>query len=508
MEYKLTARSIHELGQRSNQEDSIFPVLSAKPSEGSLYILCDGMGGHAAGEVASQTVCETMSRYIADHPREDGYFEESDFYDALNAAYDALDAKDTGDEKKMGTTLTFVKFHAGGCFIAHIGDSRIYQIRPSEHRLMHVTRDHSLVNDLIKLGEMTPEEAKTSRQKNVITRAVQPNQERRAKADCVNLTDLKVGDYFYMCSDGMLEQAEDEEIVNILSLSRPDADKIEILRGATKDNKDNHSAHLIRIVDIREKKVTRTPVPEPVSEPVSKPASEPEPVPASAPETAPASSKRIPKAGLWTLIPALVAVAAAVAVFVFIDRRDKNVPSVGDPVENVPDHIPGPNPDPVPASATVPPVTMGSLRITSEPAGASIWLDGKDLNAKTPVTLENVERGKHAVKLVLKGFETFDGQVDVFPNKQSNVARTLNPVQSKEQADTPKQDGKLSGEGSKLDKEGKGGDKDGSEGTVKDDIKDGAKDDVAGNAGNADKPTGTVEKKDTLVVQKESLKEV
>ena len=247
MKIKVIAYSFSELGKRSNQEDCIFPQNTGKPRKGDLYILCDGMGGHAAGEVASGTVCEAISKYIAGHPREDGFFEESDFYAALDAAYDALDLKDTGDEKKMGTTLTFVKFHRGGCFVAHIGDSRIYHIRPSEHSLLHRTRDHSLVNDLIDLGELTPEEARTSRQKNVITRAMQPAQERRTKADCVNITDIKPGDYIYMCSDGMLEQMEDEELVNILAMKSPDTRKVEILKGATKDNKDNHSAHLIRI---------------------------------------------------------------------------------------------------------------------------------------------------------------------------------------------------------------------------------------------------------------------
>lgn len=251
MEFKLQSLSIHELGRRANQEDSLHPPFSEKPGGGDLYILCDGMGGHAAGEVASQTVCESMSAYVAGHLGEDGFFREADFYEALNAAYDALDDKDTLDEKKMGTTLTFVKFHRGGCFVAHIGDSRIYHIRPSEGKVLFVTRDHSLVNELVELGELTPEEAKASRQKNVITRAMQPHQERRTKADCTNLTDIRPGDYIYMCSDGMLENMEDAQIVNILSGSGPLKRKVEILKGATKDNRDNHSAHLIRIVSVK-----------------------------------------------------------------------------------------------------------------------------------------------------------------------------------------------------------------------------------------------------------------
>lgn len=259
--------SLQELGQRSNQEDSIFPLLTGKGYVSSdLYILCDGMGGHDCGEVASQNTCGTMSDYIMNHPREDGFFDEEDFNAALDAAYDRLDSlDDPQSEKKMGTTLTFLKFHRGGVFIAHIGDSRIYHIRPSQKKILHVTRDHSLVNDLIALGELTPEEARTSKQKNIITRAIQPNQERRSKADCLNITDVREGDYFYMCSDGMLEISEDEEICNVICMHRKnDAQKLAILRNVTKDNKDNHSAHLIHIVSVQEKPtgVNAKPIPQ------------------------------------------------------------------------------------------------------------------------------------------------------------------------------------------------------------------------------------------------------
>ena len=166
MKIRTTYLSLHELGQRSNQEDSIYPALGQMIPDNDLFILCDGMGGHDCGEVASQTVSQAMSDFILEHP-------DTDFETALSAAYDALDAKDNDAEKKMGTTLTFVKFDEGQCIVAHIGDSRVYQIRPSEKRIIYETRDHSLVNDLIACGELTPEEAKQSTQKNIITRAMQ-----------------------------------------------------------------------------------------------------------------------------------------------------------------------------------------------------------------------------------------------------------------------------------------------------------------------------------------------
>lgn len=241
MSIKCKYLSLQELGKRSNQEDSIYPKLGEDINDNDLFILCDGMGGHECGEIASQTVCESMSSYIVSHP-------DTDFESALNAAYDALDAVDNNSGKKMGTTMTFLKIEEDSGIVAHIGDSRVYHIRPSEKRIIYVTRDHSLVNDLIACGELTPEEAKKSKQKNVITRAMQPNQEKRTKADVAILTDIKEGDYFYMCSDGMLEISEDEDIVNVLSMNITDEEKLEILRGVTVDNSDNHTAHLIHIV--------------------------------------------------------------------------------------------------------------------------------------------------------------------------------------------------------------------------------------------------------------------
>ena len=247
---------MQELGQRQNQEDSLFPAVGGQTGGDRLFILCDGMGGHEKGEVASATVCEVMSRVILSMWKPSEPLTDDIFQKALDAAYDALDAKDDGGERKMGTTMTFVCLHANGATVAHIGDSRVYQLRPASGgktaRIVFRTQDHSLVNDLVKVGEITEEEAKHHPQKNVITRAMQPHQERRAKADIAHLTDIQKGDYFYMCSDGMLEEMSDENILNIIT--KPDASneqKIEILRGATDENKDNHTACLIYINKVK-----------------------------------------------------------------------------------------------------------------------------------------------------------------------------------------------------------------------------------------------------------------
>ena len=228
MNYKLIAYSICETGKREKQEDCLYPAitLDGAPMDGPLFILCDGMGGHMAGGVESQTVCDAMSSYILSHQP----FTEAVFSASLDAAYDALDLRDSGSDglRTMGTTLTLAYFYEDGCWVAHIGDSRVYQIRPSQKQILFVTQDHSLVNDLVKVGEMTPEEARTAPEKNVLTRAMQPHQD-------------------VLCSDGMLEQMDEDQLLEIVSSPCADTEKVALLRRAAQDSKDNHSAHLIRV---------------------------------------------------------------------------------------------------------------------------------------------------------------------------------------------------------------------------------------------------------------------
>lgn len=259
MEYKLTAYSIYEVGKRTDahgnphQEDCIFPLSSEISEESRIFILCDGMGGHDAGEIASSVVCESLGKSITSMLNANPYFSTTELRQALNVAYDALDANDTGSAKKMGTTLAMAVFHKHGVMVAHIGDSRVYHIRSgnseTETSILFQTEDHSLLNNLVKAGEISLEEAKKSVKKNIITRAMQPNAD-RPEADITKISDIQPGDWFYICSDGMLEQEEMEDgsaIKRIFSNQVEDDEKVRILKGATSENQDNHSAIMIKI---------------------------------------------------------------------------------------------------------------------------------------------------------------------------------------------------------------------------------------------------------------------
>ena len=262
MKYALKVYGILEVGKRTDeqghphQEDCIYPSMEQLSDKERLFILCDGMGGHDSGEVASSTVCQTMSTYIVHHMATDT-FSTSDLQQALTAAFDALDAHDTSTAKKMGTTLALLKLHKEGGTIAHMGDSRVYHIRPGKSEIdtniLFVTEDHSLVNCLVKIGELTKEEARHSKQKNIITRAMQPHSS-RPKPDITLITDIRPDDYFVLCSDGMLEQDEMEDgtvLKRIFSKCVPtDEEKVAILKGATAENNDNHSALIIHITDV------------------------------------------------------------------------------------------------------------------------------------------------------------------------------------------------------------------------------------------------------------------
>lgn len=243
-----TPQYIYEIGLRDNQEDSIFPKAGEATADDRLFIVCDGMGGHDKGEVASQIVCEALAEYVKENVKPETVFTDDMLYEACDLAYARLDKADTASSgKRMGTTFTFVLFHQGGCLMAHMGDSRIYHIRPSEKKILYMSRDHSLVFDLFRSGEIEFGDMKTHPQRNSITKAMMPGKDLRMAGNVVNTTDIQAGDIFYLCSDGMTEQMDEADIVGILSSDNSDRTKQQRLISATYDNRDNHSAYIIRV---------------------------------------------------------------------------------------------------------------------------------------------------------------------------------------------------------------------------------------------------------------------
>ena len=243
-----------QIGRKDQQEDAVWPLFADVSKGNRCFVLCDGVGGSEHGEVASQTSSKTIGEYLSKVIAERDYVTEDDVQEAIKCAYDELEKIDNPSEDgtvSMATTLTCVCLHKDGVVVAHIGDSRIYAVRPSQG-LLYQSADHSLVNALLQAGEITIEEAKNFPRKNVITKAIQPNSKKRFNAEVYNLTDIQSGDYLFLCCDGVLEQLTNDRLIEILSMDISDEDKIKLLEEESTDRtKDNYTAYLIPIDKVK-----------------------------------------------------------------------------------------------------------------------------------------------------------------------------------------------------------------------------------------------------------------
>jgi len=244
------AYSFHQQGQRDYQEDSRFPNQDSVNSAQRFFIVCDGVGGCEKGEVASQTVCDAFSKALkrTDFSEE---FTNEDFSHTLDTAYNALDAKANDENREMATTLAFVCFHGQGCTMAHIGDSRIYQIRPSEG-VLYRSDDHSMVNTMVHNGILSPEQAINHPQGNVITRYMEPvsSDQNRCMATVMNTKNVQADDYFFLCSDGVLHCVSDDDLVDILSSEGNDSVKMQKIADLSRESEDNNTAILVHVKEV------------------------------------------------------------------------------------------------------------------------------------------------------------------------------------------------------------------------------------------------------------------
>lgn len=207
--------------KRSNNEDAFLIEL-----ENGFLVLADGMGGAAAGEIASQIFVKTASEVFSKGDR----FSERETLELVKEVFELAnqrifnDARKNSNHQGMGCTAELVAFNNQHFVLGHVGDSRTYLFRKGE--LKQLTRDHSLVQEQIEQGLITPLEARTHSLRNVILRAVGTNE--RLAVDLIRGESVP-GDLFLLCSDGLTDRVDDALIQETLFTSSDLGQKVEKL---------------------------------------------------------------------------------------------------------------------------------------------------------------------------------------------------------------------------------------------------------------------------------------
>lgn len=215
--------------KRENNEDNFF--FSKK---GRYAIVADGMGGHLGGEIASAMCTDLLSNFInniVNDPR--GKIDVQSLIESELATINKRIYQSSLDDKKlsgMGTTLSFLMEYNGRILYLNVGDSRIYQVR--DKKITQITTDDSLVNELYSKGEITKEEQRFHPLKNVITRAI-------GTSSIITVTvreiEYKKNDCYILCSDGLSDMIQDEEILKVVDkYKKPERICVELINLANK----------------------------------------------------------------------------------------------------------------------------------------------------------------------------------------------------------------------------------------------------------------------------------
>lgn len=234
------ASFLHEKGKRDNNEDN----LSFDIDEG-IFVLCDGVGGSEKGEIASDVAVNTFIQNSS------SVKSSSDFKEILLISESKLNdhVRENPESIGLATTLTVSKFIDQRLLIGWVGDSRIYHFRNGQ--ILYQTRDHSWINEAIKSGLVTEEEAINHPKRNMILRAVQSG--KPAEMDTDEITDLRSGDLIFHCSDGILESWNDIELQSLFSSSNnPDELIKQLEEKCSVHSRDNFSAIIFKIEEIAE----------------------------------------------------------------------------------------------------------------------------------------------------------------------------------------------------------------------------------------------------------------
>lgn len=214
--YKVLTVGLSDMGLvRQNNED----VWAELPSI-AFFVLADGMGGHQAGEIAARETVTSLCRVLKKKMASSKKYSLIDLQDLLKRSIMHVNVlvykmgRTKYEWRGMGTTLCCLFFHEEGLVFAHVGDSRIYRMR--DNKFEQLTKDHSLLRDLLDQGQLNDREASDFIYKHIITKAIgtEPKVEPSVKS-----TTIKSGDVYLMCSDGLSDLLSAKEIADILKES-------------------------------------------------------------------------------------------------------------------------------------------------------------------------------------------------------------------------------------------------------------------------------------------------
>jgi protein phosphatase len=232
---------------RDHNEDYVAYHEPAGPDDearhGWLYLVADGVGGAEAGEIASQYACErTLAHYLNGEPPQSWARRLQAAMEAANSDLRRL-ATTAENGRRMATTMVAAVLHDGQASIANVGDSRAYVLR--DGRLWQITRDQSLVAQLVEEGSISPEDAANHPRKHIILHSL--GSETSPRIDTFELP-LRPGEAIVLCSDGLVRHVNDEEIAAIVADSRPDAATGDLIQLANdRGGEDNISVAVLRI---------------------------------------------------------------------------------------------------------------------------------------------------------------------------------------------------------------------------------------------------------------------
>lgn len=281
---------LHETGGKKKQEDYIWPTPGKATAESRVFIVCDGVGGSENGEMASRLVATFAGQALTSSAINE--LSQESIIELLKQAQQELISYATknGLNGDMATTFSLLVLFPEKAFIAWCGDTRVYHVRKGD--ILFRTEDHSLVNTLVKNGEITEEEARLHPQRNIILNAIRAD-DSPVEAEGVWISSLQDGDYFMLCTDGLLENITDKDIQYLSTDGQADPkDVIQYLQekclGKTRDN---YSMYLLQVQGI----------------------------------THPSGTKKKYR----NLLTGLIALLAGVAVLAFIMKMDNQTPASG-----------------------------------------------------------------------------------------------------------------------------------------------------------------------------------